>query len=288
MSTVSSSSLPSVSECSSPNTVSAHSEPESDTSDYPRNTPSPATRRQPGGRAKPAGLNEVQRALLPRRRRATIPASPVSGPPGLQKEETVSQSKKKIRLEPSPTMTQSSTPDCSTADCKCNVKALPKTNKSECESQKCVGGHFTANPLKTETDEMRLEIAKIDSILQGKLLLEKSSQSLCDMVGLDCKVKQEYESSDDKKELQLSHSKHEQSCKVERKETHSNNSNNNSSNNNNNNNKIEKEFQLSKLAEEEDEEGVRCKWAGCEARLEVQNLLDHLSVSILIQSRQCF
>ena len=177
MSTVSSSSLPSVSECSSPNTVSAHSEPESDTSDYPRNTPSPATRRPPGGRAKPGGLNEVQRALLPRRRRATIPASPVSGPPGLQQEETVSQSNKKIRLDPSPgpAMTQSSPAGCPAADCKCNVKALPKTNKSECESQKCVGGHFTANHLKTETDEMKMEIAKIDSILQGKLLLEKST-----------------------------------------------------------------------------------------------------------------
>ena len=280
MSTVSSSSLPSVSECSSPNTVSAHSEPESDTSDYPRNTPSPATRR-PGARARPGGLNDVQRALLPRRRRATIPPSPVSAPPGLQQEETVSQSKKKIRLDPSPGPTTQSSPGlCTAADWPCNVSALPKTNKSECEGQKGGGGHFTANHLKTETDEMRLEIAKIDSILQGKLLIEKSSHKLCDMVGLDSKVKQEYESSDDKKKLQLSHIKHEQSCKDEREEVHSSNSSNN------NNNKIEKDFQLSKLTEEEDEEGVRCKWSGCEARLEVQNLLDHLSVSILIRSRQ--
>ena len=120
-----------------------------------------------------------------------------------------------------------------------------------------------------------MEIAKIDSILQGKLLLEKSSHKLCEMVGLDCQVKQEYESSDEKKTLQLSHIKHEQSCKVEREEVNSSSSNNN---NNNNKRKIEKDFQLSK------EEGVRCQWSGCGARLEVQNLLDHLSVSHLVQT----
>ena len=124
---------------------------------------------------------------------------------------------------------------------------------------------------------MKMEIAKIDSILQGKLLLEKSSHKLCDMVALDCKaeVKQEYESSDDKKKIQLSHIKHEKSCKVEREEVR------NSSSRNNNNNKVP----LSKLTggeEEEEEEGVRCKWSGCGARLEVQNLLDHLSVSISV------
>ena len=271
MSTVSSSSLPSVSECSSPNTVSAHSEPESDTSDYPRNTPSPATRRPPGARGRPGRLNDVQRAVLPRRR-ATIP------PPALPGEETGSQSTKKLRLESSSPGPQAlpSPALCPAADCDCNVKALPKNNKSECESQKCVGGHFTANHLKTETDEMKMEIAKIDSILQGKLLLEKSSHKLCEMVGLDCQVKQEYESSDEKKTLQLSHIKHEQSCKVEREEVNSSSSNNN--NNNNNKRKIEKDFQLSK------EEGVRCQWSGCGARLEVQNLLDHLSVSHLVQT----
>ena len=36
---------------------------------------------------------------------------------------------------------------------------------------------------------------------------------------------------------------------------------------------------MSKLGKEE--EGVRCKWSGCGARLEVQNLLDHLTVSSL-------
>ena len=75
-----------------------------------------------------------------------------------------------------------------------------------------------------------MEIAKIDNILQGKLLLEESSHKLCDMVGLD-KLKQEYESSDDKKKIQLSHIKHDKSCKVEREEVHS--SSNSSSNNNN-------------------------------------------------------
>ena len=292
MSTVSSSSLPSVSECSSPNTVSAHSEPESDTSDYPRdprNTPSPASKRLHGGRAKPGGLNEVQRAVLPRRRatlslsgqrtknlqgEVSVPDSVPDSESRLQEDPGDSQSKKKIRLD----ATQPSPPLCTAADCKCNVKALPKNNKSECESQKCVGGHFTANHLKTETDEMKMEIAKIDSILQGKLLLEKSSHKLCDMVALDCKaeVKQEYESSDDKKKIQLSHIKHEKSCKVEREEVR-----NSSSRNNNNNNKVP----LSKLTggeEEEEEEGVRCKWSGCGARLEVQNLLDHLSVSISV------
>merc|ERR1711902_351642 len=144
-----------------------------------------------------------------------------------EEEEGVSQSNKKIRLDPSPGLRPE-------VDRKCNVKALPKTNKSECESQKCVGGHFTAKHVKTETDEMKMEIAKIDSILQGKLLLEKSSHKLCDMVRLDCKVKQEYESSDEKKKLQLSQVKHEKSCKAEREESHSNN------NNNNNNHKVEK------------------------------------------------
>ena len=288
MSTVSCSSLPSVSECSSPNTVSAHSEPESDTSDYPRNTPSPASRRPHGGRARPGGLNEVQRAVLPRRR---APALPLSGKknknlpgeePGGEPGGGGEQSKKKIRLESSSGgEVQPSPPLCTAADCKCNVKALPKNNKSECESQKCVGGHFTANHVKTETDEMKMEIAKIDNILQGKLLLEKSSHKLCDMVGLD-KLKQEYESSDDKKKIQLSHIKHDKSCKVEREEVHSS-----SNSSNNNNNKNDKDFQLSKLPEEEEEEeGVRCKWSGCGARLEVQNLLDHLSVSISVQARQ--
>lgn len=268
---VDSSSLPSVSECSSPNTVSAHSEAESDTSDYPRNSPSPA--------------NNVQRAVLSRRRPAmppslrqtnknlkvSLPKLSLPCPHG-----NLSQSNKKIRLDPDKSLGASQ--EDSPTDCKCNVKVLPENIKlqngnlkvkSECERQKTVIGHFNANHVKTETDEMKMEIAKIDSILQGKLLLDKSSHKLCDMVildkmGLDCKVKQEFDSSFDKKQLQFSHIKNEKSCKVEEKEVQSNNNNNN----------VGKDFKLKTI---EEEEVVSCKWEGCGARMRVQHLLDHLS-----------
>lgn len=191
----------------------------------------------------------------------------------------LSQSNKKIRLDPDKSLGASQ--EDSPTDCKCNVKVLPENIKlqngnlkvkSECERQKTVIGHFNANHVKTETDEMKMEIAKIDSILQGKLLLDKSSHKLCDMVildkmGLDCKVKQEFDSSFDKKQLQFSHIKNEKSCKVEEKEVQSNN---------NNNNNVGKDFKLKTI---EEEEVVSCKWEGCGARMRVQHLLDHLSVS---------
>ena len=51
--------------------------------------------------------------------------------------------------------------------------------------------------LKAKTEDMKLEIAKIDSILQGNLLLEKSSHKISDMLLLDkfksrFPLKQEY------------------------------------------------------------------------------------------------
>ena len=185
-------------------------------------------------------------------------------------------SNKKMRLDPdkSPGASQGD----SSVHCKCNVKVLPKNMnlqngnlkvKSECED---------ANLVKTERDDMKMEIAKIDSILQGKLLLEKSSHKLCDMVildkmELDCKVKQEFDCTfDNKKHLQFSNFKNEKSCKVEKEEFHSNNNN------------LEKDFKLENDEEEKgatEEELVTCKWEGCGVKLRVKHLLDHLSVSLI-------
>ena len=200
----------------------------------------------------------------------------------LPPEEEFPQSNKKIRLDPD------KSPGPSQDDRKCNVKVLPKNIKlqngnfkvkSECESQKSASAaaHFSSNNLKTDSDEMKMEIAQIDSILQGKLLLEKSSHKLCDMVGmgLDSKVKQEFNCSFDKKHLEFSNLKNEKSSKLDAEDDHSNNNYN-----------LDNKLKLEKVEEDEhamnkEQELVSCKWEGCGARLRVQHLLDHLSVSYL-------
>ena len=112
-------------------------------------------------------------------------------------------------------------------DSKCNFKVLPKQAnaqqlnskvlheslllKSESleESKLHLHGskslHGQPKPmesdskLKAKTEDMKLEIAKIDSILQGNLLLDKSSHKISDILLLD-KLKQEFYSSLDSKQ----------------------------------------------------------------------------------------
>ena len=93
---------------------------------------------------------------------------------------------------------------------------------------------------ESKLEGMKLEMAKLDSILHGNLLLDKSSHKISDMLLLDSlesRVKQDYgqeRSSISSKEPAL---------------------------------------------EAAEDLQVTCKWEGCGDRLEPQQLLDHLKVS---------
>ena len=93
---------------------------------------------------------------------------------------------------------------------------------------------------ESKLEGMKLEMAKLDSILHGNLLLDKSSHKISDMLLLDSlesRVKQDYgqeRSSISSKEPAL---------------------------------------------EAAEDLQVTCKWEGCGDRLEPQHLLDHLKVS---------
>ena len=95
---------------------------------------------------------------------------------------------------------------------------------------------------ESKLEDMKLEMAKLDSILQGNLLLDKSSHKISDMLLLDTlksRVKQEYP----KLAGNYGRDRSSISCK-----------------------------------DEAGEEVVTCKWEGCGERLEPQQLLDHLTV----------
>ena len=98
---------------------------------------------------------------------------------------------------------------------------------------------------ESKLEDMKLEMAKLDSILQGNLLLDKSSHKISDMLLLDklkSRVKQEYP----KLAGNYGRDRSSISCK-----------------------------------DEAGEEVVTCKWEGCGERLEPQQLLEHLTVTLL-------
>ena len=95
---------------------------------------------------------------------------------------------------------------------------------------------------ESKLEDMKLEMAKLDSILQGNLLLDKSSHKISDMLLLDTlksRVKQEYP------KLAGNYGRDRSSISSK---------------------------------DEAGEEVVTCKWEGCGERLEPQQLLDHLTV----------
>ena len=101
---------------------------------------------------------------------------------------------------------------------------------------------------ESKLEDMKLEMEKLDSILQGNLLLDKSSHKISDMLLLDTlksRVKQEYP----KLAGNYGRDRSSISCKDG--------------------------------TDEAGEEGVTCKWEGCGERLEPQQLLDHLTVTFL-------
>ena len=121
-----------------------------------------------------------------------------------------------------------------------------RTDESKLDEQEQAGVKHEHSESKLE--DMKLEMAKLDSILQGNLLLDKSSHKISDMLLLDTlksRVKQEYP----KLAGNYGRDRSSISCKDG--------------------------------TDEGGEEGVTCKWEGCGERLEPQQLLDHLTVTFL-------
>ena len=125
---------------------------------------------------------------------------------------------------------------------KLNKVAVHQTELRTEESKLVEQGQAGVKHEQTEEsklEDMKLEMAKLDSILQGNLLLDKSSHKISDMLLLDTlksRVKQEYP------KLGGNYGRDSISCK-------------------------------------DGDEVVTCKWEGCGERLEPQQLLDHLTVT---------
>ena len=241
------SSLPSV---SSPPRTSPHggpSSPESEMSDY-RSSPSPSL--LPSSSRPPREI-----ARKPPRRRATVPpcSTVCVSLPKLSLPQPDSCPAKKIKLE-----NHSSLPsqDAAADDCKLR-KVLPRVKreklKKETKDEDSLSKQFKSEHMKA--DDMKLELAKLDNILQGKLLFNQASHKLSDMLLLD-NVKQEQFEADECK-------------KIVKDDTNINNNNEEE----NNVKESTKDLVESTL------ESVECKWENCNAKIELQHLLEHLTVS---------
>ena len=155
-------------------------------------------------------------------------------------------------------------------DTKCNMKILPKSLKilNSNEKLRTESLKDSLSKLKTEnvkSEDMKLEMAKIDSILKGKLLLDQASHKLTDMLLLD-KIESDFPVKED----------------VNMKNEYINN----------NNNIQESSRKGTKLDKLENKSGtsssiefVNCKWKDCGLNIEVQNLLDHLTVRFSVAKR---
>ena len=152
-------------------------------------------------------------------------------------------------------------------DTKCNTKILPKSrnllSNERCSKIRTDSLKDSLSKLNSEdvkSADMKLEMAKIDSILKGKLLLDQASHKLSDMLLLD-KIESGFTVKPDA------------SLKNEYI-------------NNNNNNNVEessrKGTKTDKLDNKSGTEYVICKWKDCGLNVEVQNLLDHLTVSSIL------
>ena len=265
------------------------SSPDSVISDY-TSAPSPLS----------SGLSSSPR-LSVTRRRATVPpcTSPSSQCPKLQNlrvslpklslpPELSTQPTKKIKLEAkegdsSQNTAKSPLDKKPLLDSKCNFKVLPKSlkmlyNKVKHESPK--ERDALLSQLKEElnhcSEDTKLELAKLESILQGKLLLDIASHKLSDMLLQDktlnsnFSVKQELDNFDEKPTAENL----EIPAKLGKDLICSNN-------NNIIENKLDPKPESSsqvKSVDNEFKEFVKCKWQGCEKDVEVQHLLEHLMV----------
>ena len=172
-------------------------------------------------------------------------------------------------------------------DSKCNVKVLPKSlkmlyNKVKNESPKESNGDALLAQLKEEfnsnSEDIQLKLAKLESVLEGKLLLNIASHKLSEMLLQDktlssnFSVKQEIEHFDEKptaKNLEIPE-KHGKDVIC-------------SNNNNIIENKAAQAQQLESFSQVRNvddtfKEFVKCKWQGCDKEVEVQQLLEHLLV----------
>lgn len=289
--------------CSSPGGPAPPSEAESETSDYPRQSPGPSSEDK----------GEIKRRL--------------------KVEPTEKAEIKKVKLEEEDAVEDARMAACSghcshpprllrnTRNSRPNTKLVPQTNskllkgglavKSEApdeseshsmnEEKTMLEPFDTDLNLKAKTEDMKLEIAKIDSILQGKLLLDKSSHNLSEMLLLD-KFKSGYPV---KHEIFTSFEPKQEKCDLFHSDAISGHAKiidtsplpgytglSCSHNNNNITSKSPARQQnepgdeaekhepggfLDNQGNSGDREYVDCKWKGCGKKFEVQNFLEHLT-----------
>lgn len=221
---------PPSSSCSSPPSPPVHpcSEGESETSDYPRQSPSPGSEAESGGSSSMP--RSSQQVAATRTRRATVP------PHGTRLRVS-------LHRLPLATVHNKLSTVHNDINNKLSKVVVHQTELRTEESKLVEQGQAGVKHEETESklEDMKLEMAKLDSILQGNLLLDKSSHKISDMLLLDklkSRVKQEYP----KLAGNYGRDRSSISCK-----------------------------------DEAGEEVVTCKWEGCGERLEPQQLLEHLT-----------
>lgn len=166
-------------------------------------------------------------------------------------------------------------------DSKCNVKVLPKSlkilyNKVKNESPKERDALLAQlkEEFNSSSEDIKLELAKLESVLEGKLLLNIASHKLSDMLLQDktlnsnFSVKQELENFDEKPTAENL----EIPAKLGKDVICSNN------NNIIENKGAQQQESSSQVRSVDDKfkEFVKCKWQGCDKEVEVQHLLEHL------------
>ena len=155
-------------------------------------------------------------------------------------------------------------------DTKCNV-----TVKTEAGAGASLLARLKAEPALSSA-AVKLELAQLDSQLAaGKLLLDSASHQLRDMLLLDKINSRLYSKIMENMGpgYTVKHEAEESKTAIDEKVEITKN------NHNNNNVNEKKPREKSASTEYSDEEYVTCKWKGCDNRMEVQHLLEHLMVS---------
>ena len=275
--------------------LAAPSSPDSETSDYrasPRPAPRPSTRLCT--RANTGGSASTRGGTRPRRR-ATVPPCRVSlaklslpaelSPCPLTATPTATPASKKIKLEADVEADDRLHPSQDTKpglDTKCNVSALPPAPsilahgcQVKTEAEASLLARLKAEPALSSA-AVKLELAQLDSQLAaGKLLLDSASHQLRDMLLLDKINSRLYSKIMENigPGYTVKHEAEESKTAIDEKVEITKN------NHNNNNVNEKKPIVKSASTEYSDEEYVTCKWKGCDNRMEVQHLLEHLMVS---------
>lgn len=252
------------------------SSPESVTSDY-RSSPSPNTVNGSTQRRRRSSIAPCSSTSSPKLQNLCVSLPKLSLPPH---NSTCQNPSKKMKIENTESKSSSFIlPSQTSAEClhnkramdtKCNTKILPKSrnllSNERCSKIRTDSLKDSLSKLNSEdvkSADMKLEMAKIDSILKGKLLLDQASHKLSDMLLLD-KLESGFTVKPDA------------SLKNEYI-------------NNNNNNNVEessrKGTKTDKLDNKSGTEYVICKWKDCGLNVEVQNLLDHLTTVHIITQK---